>query len=109
LTVNTFGKGKAYYIASRNDERFHENFYGTLVRQLELKRVLNVNLPKGVTAQMRTDNKHDFVFLLNFQPVARKVNLSREAFTDMTSGKNVKGTVTLPAYGSLVLRRPHAA
>ncbi len=58
---------------------------------------------------MRTDGEHDFVFLLNFQPAARKVNFSREAFTDMTCGKSVKGTVTMPAYGSLVLRRPHAA
>jgi beta-galactosidase len=109
LTVNTFDKGKAYYIASRNDERFHENFYGALVRQLELKRVLNTDLPKGVTAQMRTDGEHDFVFLLNFQPATRQVNLSRESFVDMTSGMNVKGTVTLSAYGSLVLRRPHTA
>jgi beta-galactosidase len=109
LTVNTLGKGQAYYIASRNDDRFHDDFYGALVRQLELKRVLNANLPKGVTAQMRTDGEHDFVFLLNFQPATRKVNLSREAFTDMTSGQNVKGNVTLPAYGSLILCRPHAA
>jgi beta-galactosidase len=58
---------------------------------------------------MRTDGRHDFVFLLNFQPAARKVNLSREVFTDMTSGENVRGNVTLPAYGSLVLRRSHAA
>jgi beta-galactosidase len=109
LTVNTLGKGQAYYIASRNDDRFHDDFYGALVRQLELKRVLNANLPKGVTAQMRTDGEYDFVFLLNFQPATRKVNLGREAFTDMTSGQNVKGNVTLPAYGSLILCRPHAA
>lgn len=109
LTVNAFGKGRAYYIASRNDDRFHESFYGALIDQLDLKRTLHANLPEGVTAQMRTDGKYDFVFLLNFQPAARKVNLNRESFTDMTSGQNIKGSVTLPAYGSLVLRRSHAA
>ena len=109
LTMNTFGKGKAYYIASRNDDRFHENFYDGLISQLDLRRTLRAKLPEGVTAQMRTDGEHDFVFLLNFQPAARRVNLSREAFTDVTNGENVNGTVTLPAYGSLVLRRPHAA
>ncbi len=107
LTVNTFGKGRAYYIASRNDDRFHESFYGSLIDQLGLKRALNANLPEGVTAQIRTDSKQDFVFLLNFQPAPRKVNLGRETFTDMTSGENIKGSVTLPAYGSLVLCRPH--
>jgi len=109
LTVNSFGKGRAYYIASRNDDRFHEGFYGALIRQFGLKPVLNAKLPEGVTAQLRTDGKHDFVFLLNFQPAIRKVNLGHEALTDMITGQSVKGNVTLPAYGALVLSRPHAA
>ncbi len=108
LTVNTCGKGKAYYIASRNDDRFHEDFYGGLTRGLGLKRVLGATLPKGVTAQLRTDGKDDFVFLLNFQPAPRKVNLARESVVDMLTGKTVKGTVALPGYGSCVLRRAHA-
>jgi beta-galactosidase len=57
---------------------------------------------------MRTDGKNDFLFLLNFQPAARKVNLGRETFTDIVADKGVRGMVTLPAYGSLIVRRPHA-
>ena len=109
LTVNTFGKGKAYYIASRNDDRFQDDFYGSLIRQLGLKRALATDLPKGVTAQMRTDGENDFIFLLNFQPGARKVNLGRRECSDMVSGQHVNGTVTLPAYGSLVLRGSRAS
>ncbi|MGO9243370.1 MAG: beta-galactosidase [Verrucomicrobiia bacterium] len=108
LTVNALGKGRAYYIASRNDDRFHDDFYGGLARGLGLMRVLETRLPKGVTAQLRTDGKDDFVFLLNFQSKPRKVNLGRESVADMLTGKTVNGTVTLPAYGSLLLRRPHA-
>jgi beta-galactosidase len=108
LTVNSFGKGKAYYVASRNDERFHDDFYGSLIHQLKLKRALDSKLPKGVTAQVRTDGKDDFVFLLNFQPASRNVNVGRAAFSDVLSGKSIRGAVILPAYGSLVLRRPHA-
>jgi beta-galactosidase len=108
LTVNAFGKGKAYYIASRNDDRFQDEFYGSLIRQLGMRRALNAKLPAGVMAQIRSDGKDDFVFLLNFQPATRKVSLGRVSFSDMVSGKRVKGTATLPAYGSLILRRPHA-
>ncbi|MGA2604500.1 MAG: beta-galactosidase [Verrucomicrobiia bacterium] len=108
LTVNEFGKGRAYYIASRNDDRFHDDFYGGLIRKLGLRRVLDTKLPKGVTSQVRTDGKDDFVFLLNFQPATRKVNLGRERLSDMVTGKNLTGVVTLPACGSLILRRPHA-
>jgi beta-galactosidase len=65
-------------------------------------------LPKGVTAQLRTDGKDEFVFLLNFQPAARRVNVGREGLSDMLTGKIVNGTVTLPAYGTLILRCPRA-
>jgi hypothetical protein len=34
--------------------------------------------------------------------------VGREGLSDMLTGKIVKGTVTLPAYGTLILRRPHA-
>ena len=108
LTVNTSGRGKAYYIASRNDDRFHDGFYGSLVKRLGLRRALATNLPKGVTAQLRTDGENDFIFLLNFQPAVRKLNLGRGEMFDMVSGKRVKGTITLPAYGSLVLRGSRA-
>jgi beta-galactosidase len=108
LTVNTFGNGKAYYVASRNDDRFHDDFYGSLARELGLKQVLEAKLPRGVTAHLRTDGKDEFVFLLNFQPASRKVNLGRNGAADMLTGKTVKGMVSLPAYGSLILRRRHA-
>ena len=108
LTVNEFGKGRAYYIASRNDDRFDDDFYEGLARGLGLKRVLGTRLPKGVTAQLRTDGKDEFVFLLNFQPAARRVNVGREGLSDMLTGKIVNGTVTLPAYGTLILRCPRA-
>ncbi|HTS19570.1 MAG TPA: beta-galactosidase [Verrucomicrobiae bacterium] len=108
LTVNAFGKGQAYYVASRNDDRFHEDFYGGLIRQLNLKRVLQTRLPAGVTCQSRTDGKDDFVFLLNFQPSVRRVALGRESFSDMLTGRKVTGAIALPAFGSAILRRPHA-
>ena len=91
LTVNAFGKGRAYYIASRNDDRFHDDFYGGLTRELGLKRVLGAKLPKGVTAQLRTDGKDDFVFLLNFQPAPRKVNLARESIYRHAHGQDRQG------------------
>ena len=106
LTVNRFGKGKAYYVASRNDDRFHDDCYGALIRQLRLKRTVKADLPQGVTAQVRTDGKDNFVFLLNFQPAPRKVNLGRERVTEMVSGKSLQGVITLPGHGSLILRRP---
>lgn len=105
LTVNSFGKGKAYYIAFRNNGDFLDDFYGALIRDLNLKRVIDTDLPQGVTAQMRTDGERVFVFILNFVPEERQVDLKGMRFKDMLTGESVTGCISLPAYGIKILER----
>lgn len=105
VTVNALGRGEAYYVASRNDERFMSDFLGALAGKLRLRRALPAELPLGVTAQIREDERNSFVFLLNFNPEPRAVELGRENFTDMGSGRKLTGRLELPGYGALVLQR----
>lgn len=105
LTVNSFGKGKAYYIAFRNNGDFLTDFYGALIKELNLKRAVDTELPQGVTAQMRTDGERVFVFILNFVPEERQVDLKDMRFRDMLTGKDVTGCISLPPYGVKILER----
>jgi beta-galactosidase len=66
VTVNRLGKGKAYYVASRNDGRFNQDMFDALIKSLGIKRVLDTDLPPGVTATCRTDGKRTWTFLMNF-------------------------------------------
>ncbi|MBY9079883.1 beta-galactosidase [Paenibacillus sp. HN-1] len=111
LTVNHRGEGKAYYLAARvSDPAFYEAFYGGLVKEAGVLRSLDAELPKGVTAQLRTDGEHEYVFLLNFSGRTGKVELGGEAFTDAESGEAVSGgTLELPLYGVRILKRPAPA
>lgn len=107
LTVNRRGEGEAYYLAARvSDPSFYETFYGKLVKGAGVRRSADADLPAGVTAQLRTDGEHDYVFLLNFSGQAEKVELGNEAFTDVEGGHEVSGTVELPLYGVRILKRP---
>ena len=103
LTVNAFGKGRAYYIASRNDERFLADFYAGLDRQLGLLRAVDAPLPAGVSAQLRSDGARRFVFLMNFNPTETRVGLGGLAGTDLLTGELVSGQVSLPGYGVMVI------
>jgi beta-galactosidase len=103
LTVSRYGRGLAYYLASRNEPRFLGDFYGRLIAQLSLKRALNTVLPVGVTAQIRTDGCARYVFLMNFGNQPREVALDG-AYLDMLTGSRVTGTVTLAGYGVMVFR-----
>ena len=105
LTVNAVGKGRAYYMASRNDDRFMGDFYDALIKQLGLRRVLNTRLPKGVTAQCRTDGKRQFVFLMNFSRKKHTISLGKDKFANLLTGEPAEGAIKLPPHGSTVLER----
>ncbi len=105
LTVNNVGRGKAYYVASRNDEAFLDDLYNALAEDLRIPRALDSDLPQGVTAQMRTDGQRTFVFLLNFSPQWQLVDLGENTFVDMITGKETVGQIVMDEYGSRVLER----
>ena len=105
VTVNQFGKGRAYYIASRNEARFHTDFYGYLMQNLALRRALGTDLPKGVTAQVRTDGEGEYIFLLGFNRELVTVNLGDVSYQDMINGGSVTGQIDLEAYSSRILIR----
>ena len=109
LTVNLFGDGKAYYIASRNEAAFQEAFISRLIEECGIAKVLDTELPKGVTAQLRTDGRHDYIFVMNFTAENRSVSLPEETNTDVLKGTRKKGALKLPPYGTSILRRSHKA
>lgn len=104
LTVNAYGKGKAYYLASRNDARFLTDFYGKLADDLSLLRALPVELPQGVTAQLRTDGENKFIFVMNFNPHPVSVKLDGAAYVSMLSDAPVSGELALDGFGVDVLK-----
>ena len=105
LTVNTYGRGQAFYVASRNDDTFLDAFYGRLIAQLGLKRALDADLPAGVTAQLRSDGKNEFVFVMNFNRDSRNLDLGRHTYFDHLTEKQMVGAIEVCGYGCLVLER----
>ena len=106
LTVNKFGDGKAYYIAFRSEVDFLTDFYTQLIKDLNISRVLEVELPEGVTAQKRTDGENDYIFIMNFSTEEKIINLPQDAvYTDMLCGSQVEGSIVLSRYGIRILKR----
>ncbi|WP_338552251.1 beta-galactosidase [Paenibacillus sp. KS-LC4] len=105
LTVNRLGKGKAYYVASRNKEPFFTDFFKALVEQEGIRKVLDTELPEGVTAQLRSDGETDYVFVSNFTPQEQQVVLDDHAYEDVLNGGHVGAALSLAAYDVRILRR----
>lgn len=104
LTVNDFGDGKAWYIASRNSDEFLDDFYTSLDEKLDLYKAMEAELPTGVNAQIRTDGENEFIFLMNFNADAVTVDLKSE-YDDILNGGKLSGSVEMTGYGVLVLQK----
>ncbi|ADU31213.1 beta-galactosidase [Evansella cellulosilytica] len=106
ITVNKLGNGKAYYVASRNKEPFYYDFFSKIVKEDNLRPVLDTNLPDGVSVQLRTDGTNDYVFLLNFSAKEQTVLLDDKQYTNIIKGNAEINSVNLAINGVAILKRP---
>ena len=104
VTVNDFGKGQAYYIAFRSDTDFLNDFYAALDDKLCLNRVIDY-LPEGVTAQVRKNDKEEYIFLLNFTEIPQKVRIGNGKLFNLLTKKEITKEIILDKYEAAVFRR----
>ncbi|OOM80813.1 beta-galactosidase [Clostridium sp. BL-8] len=105
LTVNDYGKGKTYYIATRAGADFNNDFYSKLIKDLNIKSAIDGKLPKGVTAQVRHNKDNRYIFIMNFNEEEKKISLRKEDYIDMVLEEDVSGEIELNKYGFKILKQ----
>ncbi len=102
LTVNQFGRGKAYYVGASGEDLLYRDLYHDLAEELSLERALENDPPQGVEACVRWGKDSRFLFLQNFAGEERRVSLPA-GYRAFPEGEPVSEAV-LPDYSSLLLR-----
>ena len=97
MTVNPCGEGRAYYVATRPDAAFLDAFYGRLLDEVGVDRLLTES-QAGVLAASRGGA----VFVMNFTGRPAKVSLPEG--TDALTGENIGGEAELPVNGIRIVR-----
>ncbi len=102
LTVNSFGQGHAYYLATQYNNELLDKLTQQLCQQANISPILEA--PEGieVTRRVRNDGKSVY-FLLNHTEQAQLVTLPTGSFTSLLDGKNVSGQVAVDAVDAVVL------
>ena len=100
VTVNRFGSGKTYYIATRMEQKFYDEFYKALVKDAGAAPVID-ELPDGVLATRRVKGDQEYVFVMNFSREERQVNVPEGI--DLLTGKETGGRITLYDNGASVI------
>ena len=104
VTVNRFGKGKAWHVASRNDLPFQRDFFAAIINELALPRAVEGDFPPGVVATARTDGETTWVFVQNFTAQQQYITLP-QGYTDCMTDAAAAGDTVLLAWDCRVLRR----
>jgi Beta-galactosidase len=104
VTVNRFGKGKAWHVASRNDLPFQRDFFAAIINELALPRAIDGDFPPGVVATARTDGETTWVFVQNFTAQQQLITLP-QGYTDCMTDATAAGDTVLLAWDCRVLRR----
>ena len=103
LTVNSFGKGKAYYVATLPENAFMQQFLKQVCAEQGIAPVAEA--PENVEAVVRSNGEQDYLFVLNhnYEPV--EVTLPEGGFFDLLSQQPVEGTVSMDAVQSMILKK----
>ncbi|WP_036644773.1 beta-galactosidase [Paenibacillus sp. oral taxon 786] len=101
VTVNQFGKGRAYYVASSPDAAFLQGFLKNLCEEKGIQPLLDA--PAGVEVARRVKDGKAFLFLLNHNEGAAEVEIGSEGMKDLLAQTEVSGTVQVPGRGVVIL------
>jgi len=89
VTVNEFGKGKAYYMGTRSNEAFYDLLIEKICKEIQIEPVLVT--PKDVEAVRRTKDNADYIFILNHSDESKTITFNKvyqELLENKTYEKN---------------------
>jgi len=89
FTCNHYGKGDAYYIASRNEIEFNQELYKKVVEKYHISRVFN-NVPLGVSITKRESEDKEYIFIMNFLNSNISLTLPSLDFYDEINKKDME-------------------
>ena len=104
LTVNEYGKGKAYYQAFRDTGDFKKQIITKILADLKIEKNIPDGAPEGVAAHKRYAENATYLFVENYRgEKVVGINLGGE-YQDMVTGEKTD-KADLPAYGIRVFKR----
>ncbi|WP_379151117.1 beta-galactosidase [Paenibacillus sp. sgz5001063] len=103
LTVNSFGKGQAWYVASSCEPRLLQDILRTVFAEKQITPVLDA--PDGVEVTKRSKEDQSFIFVLNHNPEPAAIPLQGEVYIDLLSGETITGVSEIPGRGVWILSK----
>jgi beta-galactosidase len=101
VTVNSFGKGRAFYIATQPELSMIKELFDSLKPTASLESPLPVS--PNIEVVNRTRGDKTYLFILNHGDEAASINLDQKTYRDLLTGRDYRDAVSLAGYGVAVL------
>ena len=102
VTVNEYGKGKAYYIAARDTGALKDKIIGDILSELDIKGHIK-SAAEGITAHSREDEDNIYLFVENYTAESADAEIYSEG-VDMESGTPTEKIIKLSPYGVRIIK-----
>ncbi|KRE47157.1 beta-galactosidase [Paenibacillus sp. Soil522] len=103
VTVNKFGKGEAWYLATSPDRPFLQSLLINLCKDKGIEPLLAA--PSGVEVTRRNKAGKSFTFILNHNTEAAELQLGAQPRTELLSGETVSGAYSLAAKDVMIIEQ----
>ena len=103
-TVNEYGKGRAYYVAFRDEGDYTDALTERMLNECGIISDFDGALSLGLTAHSRTDGENVFVFLENYSTNELSTATAKE-WVNVETEEKVTGQITLKPYQTVILTR----
>lgn len=105
VTVNDFGSGKAYYVATRSSEEFYFKLFEKIIEEQGIEPVVTGSSETCMEATVRENEKGRFLYLLNHGESADSVTLKRGGKDVLTGFEYAAGApVSLSAKDAVIIQ-----
>nr|WP_219835866.1 beta-galactosidase [Paenibacillus sp. R14(2021)] len=101
LTRNRFGKGEAWYVATKPDQAFLQGLMKSLCDAKGIQPL--PGKASGVEVTRREIDGRRYLFVLNHNAQETTIDLGELTGTDLISGQTKAGQVNLPSYDVLII------
>ncbi|MFE0556313.1 beta-galactosidase [Paenibacillus sp. NPDC058910] len=103
LTVNSFGQGKAWYVATSPEPKFLKDLMQTICNDHGIEPILKA--PEGVEVTKRVKEDVEFTFVLNHMPESKPVPLEGDTYVNLLTGEEHRDSCEVPARGVMILEK----
>ena len=102
LTCNSYGKGKAYYVATASEEGFYRKFLTDICTEAGILPALKV--PEGVEVTVRSRGTQRLLYLLNHTEAQTVIHIPYDTL-DLLTGESLRaGAASLIPRGGRILK-----